>query len=1120
MKKLLLFTLLTAMLLAVGLCLAEGAPQVGDTVNGFTLTEIRPFDLIDAQVYRFEHDKTGAEVFYIANDDTNRAFTLTFRTWPIDDTGLPHVFEHATLSGSEKYPSKQLFFNLSYQTFNSYMNASTYGHMTIYPVASLSEAQLLKLADFYTDSCFHPMVMEDESIYREEAWRYRMNSPEDPLTIEGTVYSEMLGATNLDRQALTNAYIAGFPGSTINFSHGGNPDHIPEMTWDSLKAYHDAFYQPSNCVAYLYGELEDYGAFLALLDETFSQYEKTELVHEDAAYTPITEPVTAEYGFPTEAGSNDSHASTVYYMFICSDAEGEDELVLNTMTDLLVAGNSALSQSVQETLPYGSFACYIETTGPVPALMFTVSNVDPQDAETFKTLVDEAIADVAANGFPATLVDSVLSSMEKDTLLIRESSDVGYNSIIPNLAYDYRASGNPWGYIDYVDALLNLDKTNAEGKYAAAAAKYLAGSQTTALVTTYPVPGQKEEKDAALAAKLAEIKASMTEEEIAAIVTASTAEESDQMDSSTASMVASLTAVTKDTLPEEVKAYDINDVTGEDGIRRIDVTAGVDGIGQADILLDATGFAPEDLHYLKFLAGLAGKLPSAAHSRSELSDLMVRYLYNFNARISLLKMDGKVSPHFRVNWIATDDDLAPSYDLVRELIFEEDVDDAQSLLDAVQAMKSSLRTEINGNGYSVMVYRSAGRYNEIYNLYSYVNYLDYYAFLERAEAQLQEDPDAFISELKRVREQLKNATGAISMFAGSPDSIAVNRPLADAFLAGLNREPITPVSYDSVPVAAAREALVLDTSVQFNGVLAGLEDVGLTEYSADLDAVNSYMMDAFLYPLLRDQYGAYSVASGASEELGMYIFSYRDPNVAETFAVYDSLGDRLAAAAVDQETLDGYILSSYNYYALPAGELSGAVSAAISLLEGKDPYEPIKWMEQLKALTPEKLASYADAFRQLAANGSIFTVGGAGVVNANAERYDVILNPFGVQDMSNASFEDLPEDHPFYTVVKAAIADGFMAPLSDTAFGVDEPATVGDYLGAIFVLIGGPSGDPEGCLSFLAENGVMSADTDLSTPLTEGFAVELFTMLGGQADTDDPDHIMTRGDLANWLEGE
>ena len=419
MKKLLLFTLLTAMLLAVSLCLAEGAPQVGDTVNGFTLTEIRPFDLIDAQVYRFEHDKTGAEVFYIANDDTNRAFTLTFRTWPIDDTGLPHVFEHATLSGSEKYPSKQLFFNLSYQTFNSYMNASTYGHMTIYPVASLSEAQLLKLADFYTDSCFHPMVMEDESIYREEAWRYRMNSPEDPLTIEGTVYSEMLGATNLDRQALINAYTAGFPGSTINFSHGGNPDHIPEMTWDSLKAYHDAFYQPSNCVAYLYGELEDYGAFLALLDETFSQYEKTELVHEDAAYTPITEPVTAEYGFPTEAGSNDSHASTVYYMFICSDAEGEDELVLNTMTDLLVAGNSALSQSVQETLPYGSFACYIETTGPVPALMFTVSNVDPQDAETFKALVDEAIADVAANGFPATLVDSVLSSMEKDTLLIR-----------------------------------------------------------------------------------------------------------------------------------------------------------------------------------------------------------------------------------------------------------------------------------------------------------------------------------------------------------------------------------------------------------------------------------------------------------------------------------------------------------------------------------------------------------------------------------------------------------------------------------------------------------------------------------------------------------------------------
>ena len=132
-------------------------PQVGQVVNGFEAVETRDYPLMDATAVRFVHQKTGAELYYIANDDTNRVFDLTFFTETLDKTGLPHVFEHAVLSGSDKYPSSQLFFNLKHQTYNTYMNALTYSGYTTYPVASLSEAQLLKYADFYVDSCFHPI---------------------------------------------------------------------------------------------------------------------------------------------------------------------------------------------------------------------------------------------------------------------------------------------------------------------------------------------------------------------------------------------------------------------------------------------------------------------------------------------------------------------------------------------------------------------------------------------------------------------------------------------------------------------------------------------------------------------------------------------------------------------------------------------------------------------------------------------------------------------------------------------------------------------------------------------------------------------------------------------------
>ena len=193
MKKFLAVLLVLAMVCGVMPCtFAEetaALPAVGDTVEGFTVQEIRDFPLLGAEAILFEHDRTGAHLMYIANNDTNRVFDLTFFTRAIDNTGLPHVFEHATLNGSDKYPSTALFFNLMYQTYNTFMNALTSSLFTTYPVASLSEAQLLRYADFYTDSCLHPSILEKESIYREEAWRYRMADMEDELTLEGTVYS-------------------------------------------------------------------------------------------------------------------------------------------------------------------------------------------------------------------------------------------------------------------------------------------------------------------------------------------------------------------------------------------------------------------------------------------------------------------------------------------------------------------------------------------------------------------------------------------------------------------------------------------------------------------------------------------------------------------------------------------------------------------------------------------------------------------------------------------------------------------------------------------------------------------------------------------------------------------
>ena len=106
----------------------------------------------------------------------------------------------------------------------------------------------------------------------------------------------------------------------------------------------------------------------------------------------------------------------------------------------------------------------------------------------------------------------------------------------------------------------------------------------------------------------------------------------------------------------------------------------------------------------------------------------------------------------------------------------------------------------------------------------------------------------------------------------------------------------------------------MDSAVQYNMMFAPYDQLGVDGYSGAMDALTSFMSDAFLYPQLRDQYGAYGVQHAATED-GVFLFSFRDPNVTQTFDVYGELSKMLTDSQIEQEALEGYILSAYSGYA-------------------------------------------------------------------------------------------------------------------------------------------------------------------------------------------------------------
>ena len=1130
MKRLLSLMMAAMMLLGAAGSLAEPdaaaesgnlIPAVGEVVNGFAVKEIRDYPLAGGQLVLFEHEKTGAPLLWIANEDTNRAFQIGFRTRPHDDMGIPHVFEHATLFGSEKYPSSSLFFNLNFQTYNTYLNAYTTDAMTAYPFASLSEKQLLKLADYYVDSCFHPMIMTDESIFRTQAWHYNLPDAEGEMTYEGVVYSEMKGAMTLGKMAMDYANDAAFPGSALSYSYGGLPEAIPELTWEDVKNFHNLYYHPSNSFTILYGQLDDWAAFLKLLDDEFQSYEKKEFPMDDAGYTPITEAVVEKHAYPVAAGTDTTNQSVINYYLMLPGMKGNEaeENAMDHLCLMLNRPGSFLQQSMKKRFPAAQVSCGRELAGPDDAVIFSGTGLNENDAEEFKALVDAALADAAGNGFSEEMADSVMAAQQLNAKLTMESGDP-VNSFAMPFMYSYSVTGNPFANQETQDALSLIGEENRSGALKKAAGDWLVHNELYTLTTTYPAPGEKEKQDAELAEKLAAVKAGMSAEQLRSIIDETNAEPKNE---DTAAMMAQLKAVGIEELPEEIRRYEVNDQTDENGIRYVEAEAGVDGVGQVHLMLDAAALPETDIHWARLFIGLLGQMDTDAHTKEELDLLIDRYMNGREFSLNPLEMkDHSVHPYLDLQWIAMDEDLEQAYQLAEELLFHTQFTDTAKLADLISAQKTSVRNTISSASYQIMLCRGLADQYPAYRFMAYANYVEYYSFLEELEKMMAENPERVSARLREIQSFFANRAGAVATYAGGRDGIAVNHALAQAFLMKLESTEREAAQVE-LPVPSEREALIVDGNIQFNCVIATMDDLGMDEFDYGLQAVCQLVADQILMPVLRDQMGVYTPLNAVVNDKGMYLITYRDPSIRETFEVYAGLADQIAAMEVQQDTLDGYIMSAYSALAKPSGELTGAADAIQIQLSGLDPDLKLNCMRQLKKVTPETVKAAAEYYRKAWENGVHSTSGSAGAIQGAADLYETVLNPFGAKDATQTELADLPADHPAHGAMRFLFENGLMPAAEDDRIRPDEESTVGDLAAALFAATGlGTAEDPEEAVSTLAQYGLMPADAAAGAPLTWGLYDQVIGGLAaasGQqlppaATEENRDTAMTRGELA------
>ena len=244
---------------------------IGQIVHGFRVCSVHPMTELCGNGIRMRHEKTGADLFWLDNGEENMVFSVIFRTLPEDDTGVFHILEHSVLCGSRNYPVKEPFVELLKSSMSTFLNAMTFPDMTMYPVSSRNPRDLMNLTRVYLDAVFYPTAMQDCKRFWQEGWHIDRD-PEGNPEYRGVVFNEMKGAMSetdalIERQLLKQL----FPDTSYGFSSGGDPECIPDLTWEKYREQYRKFYHPSNACFYLDGRIP-INEMLATIDGYLKEY--------------------------------------------------------------------------------------------------------------------------------------------------------------------------------------------------------------------------------------------------------------------------------------------------------------------------------------------------------------------------------------------------------------------------------------------------------------------------------------------------------------------------------------------------------------------------------------------------------------------------------------------------------------------------------------------------------------------------------------------------------------------------------------------------------------------------------------------------------------------------------
>lgn len=956
-------------------------------MQGFTLKHQETIAEEQATLLFYEHDKTGARVYHLKNDDPNKTFAIGFRTKPIGSTGNMHIMEHAVLNGSKKYRTKEPFMDMIQSSLQTYLNAITYPDKTIFPVASRNDQDFLNLTDVYLDAVFHPSVLQDERIFRQEGWRYEIFDAKDPITYQGVVYNEMKGAMSAPESQVSQQIMeALFPGTIYVENAGGDALAIPELSYEDFVAYHEQYYHPSNAIIFYYGAIDEEKSF-AQLASFLDEYERVDTavtMPEDVDLDAIVPRLETTFDVadedPTERKSylalswlvDEARTDWRRYLYVLLD----DVLIQSESSPL----RRALFRELKPTDVYGELMD-VKQIG----FSIVVKETDPALADRFVEIVRETLSTWVREGIPQDVLDGVLNSLEFN---LREKQGYPTKGIIFKgiLMNEANYGQDPFPLFHYEEQLKALREALSHGAMEQYIQERFLDNPHCVLSVHRPEPGKNRRRDEKTRERLAAYKESLSSEALQELICQNEKLRERQNAEDAPEAKATLPVLSREELPEqkervprEVRRH------GEDVVLFHDLPTA--GIHYLDVAFDVSHLSLADAPYAMLVAELLGRLDTDRYDYKTLEIKEKQSTGGINMAPSVVSRedaDGFARKLLVSTKLLPHADVREALDVLDQQIRHTQFSDRERLAEQIRIIHADHKMSIVPAGDYYAKARALAHINPTSAYRDQLSGLGYFTVLTRLAEHL---TDEDVARLETVYDLLFTGKHRVVNLTshGAPAEEFLDHVLA--YLDTLPQNEYEPVPVLFTPWEAA-EAFKTTADVQYNAIAAPyVMEKGL---DGQLLVLTSILENAILYNEIRAKGGAYGQAASFTMDGEVVMSSYRDPRLDDTYAVYEKVGEMVKNLSLEPEDLDRFIIGAVGQFDRPLTEaLKGRMDFS-EYLAGRDPEWSDRRLQEMKATTAEDIHREGDRLTRAVAQATRVTIGNAQAIDAAKTPFDTV----------------------------------------------------------------------------------------------------------------------------------